>query len=135
MRFARRDAEEPSINLAPLIDVVFLLLIFFMVSTQFIGEDRLSLQLPAASEAERSTATTPLQVVVDARNRYYVDGEAVAAEQLARVLAQRHAAQPRRTLVLRADGRATHQAVVRVLDVAAGQGFASVDIAVRAKGD
>lgn len=131
MKFARRQAEEPTINLTSLIDIVFLLLIFFMVSTRFIDETRLSLTLPTASQAASAARDTPIEVIVDARNRYYVDGAAVSPKRLAVALRIHHAQYPDRSLVLRADGQASHQAVVRVLDVAAAQGFETVDIAAR----
>ncbi len=131
MRFARRAAEEPSINLTSLIDIVFLLLIFFMVSTQFVDEARLSLVLPAASQAVPATRDVPIEVIVDARDRYHIDGEAIAPERLAAVLRTHQSQLPDRPLLLRADGQASHQAVVRVLDEAAAQGFETVDIAAR----
>lgn len=131
MKFARRRPDEPTINLTSLIDIVFLLLIFFMVSTRFIDEAHLSLTLPAASQAASAARDDPIEVIVDARNRYYVGGAAVAAKRLAAALHTRHVRHPDRSLVLRADGQASHQAVVRVLDVAAAQGFERVDIAAR----
>lgn len=134
MRFARREIQAPSVDLTPLIDVVFLLLIFFMVTTRFVDAPKLSLKLPSAGAAAQAPHRAPIVVVVDARNRYYVGGEIVAPRQLASVLAVRHARHRNRGLVLRADSRATHGAVVRVLDIAADQGFERVDIAVKQPG-
>lgn len=131
MKFARRETAEPSIDLTSLIDIVFLLLIFFMVTTRFIDGAQLSLRLPAASEAAPAVHDSPIVVAVDARNRFYIGGELIAPDRLAAVLASRHRRYPDRGLVLRADARATHGAVVRVLDIAAGQDFERVDIALR----
>lgn len=134
MRFARRESAEPSLDLTSLIDVVFLLLIFFMVTTRFIDGPKLSLKLPAASEAAQTVSNAPIVIVVDAHNRFYVGGQRIPAARLAAVLSTRHQRNPQRTLVLRADERANHGAVVRVLNIAAGQGFDSVDIAVTDEG-
>ncbi|HLQ85486.1 MAG TPA: biopolymer transporter ExbD [Salinisphaeraceae bacterium] len=134
MRIARRQPEEPPINLTPLIDVVFLLLIFFMVSTQFVAESSLSLALPQAASAEQDAAPAFLEVVVDAKNQYHIADEPIAAADLAAAMAawqQRHA---EHVLLLRADRKATHGAVVRVLDAAASREFTTVDIAVLEEG-
>lgn len=134
MRFSRRESEDPSIDLTSLIDVVFLLLIFFMVTTRFIDGANLSVKLPSASQAARSIHNSPIVVAVDAHNRFYIGGRRIPPGQLAAALSARHQRYPQRGLVLRADERANHGAVVRVLDIAAGQGFDSVDIAVKKQG-
>lgn len=133
MKFAKRELEEPTINLTPLIDIVFLLLIFFMLSTRFIDNPQLTLQLPAADSAAPVVHDVPLEIAIDSDDQYSLGGKPIAPDRLPGVLASRHQASPQRPLVLRADGRASHRAVVRVLDLAAGEGFASVDIAVRAQ--
>lgn len=131
MRFAKRPLEDPAINLTSLIDIVFLLLIFFMLSTRFIADPQLSLQLPAADNAATALRDVPIEIMIASNDRYELGGETLAPTQLAAVLGRKHEANPRRPLLLRADARASHGAVVRVLDLAAAQGFARVDIAVR----
>jgi len=127
----RRSDDEPSINITPLIDVVFILLIFFMVSTRFIDEHDLSLELPAASAATTPPAAEALRVQITRDGAYRVDGAAVAPSELVASLMRLHAQYPQRALRLRADGDARHGAVVRAMDAATAAGFARVDIATR----
>lgn len=133
MRLGRRAQEEPQINLTSLIDVVFLLLIFFMVTTTFVSTARLEIRLPEAGGDTVAEKQVPLEVAVAANNRVYVRGKPVAGDAQAlrgalQVLAAGDFDQPLR---IRADGRASHQAVVQVMDAAAALGFARVDIATQ----
>ena len=131
MNLAPRRREDPEVNLTPLIDVVFLLLIFFMVSTSFINEASLSLTLPTASSTPAADAAPAVEVTVGADGRYFFGGNELVNTGRA---ALRHAlleaadADTSRTVVVRADARAPHQAVVTVLDVAGRAGFAQVSI-------
>ncbi|MEQ9464944.1 MAG: biopolymer transporter ExbD, partial [Haliea sp.] len=72
MKFRRQRPGEVGVNLTPLIDVVFLLLIFFMVSTTFTRETQLTLDLPEASGAARDTPEQQVEVLVDEQGRYRV---------------------------------------------------------------
>ena len=129
---ARREA---GIEITPLIDVVFLLLIFFMVSANFVQKQVISVTLP---EADMSAAgpNEAVKIVVDASGDYWIDGEAVGTEradlvanltELAGALSAEQLA--RQPIEIRADALATHQAVVRVLDVCAALGLVSVSLA------
>lgn len=125
-------------NLTSLIDVVFLLLIFFMVSTSFIREASLSLQLPTAASAPPPEQTGAVEVVVGADGRYFFgDQELVSAAPatLRRALLAAADANTDRTLVIRADGRAPHQAVVTVMDVAGRAGFHHIQLATARQDD
>ena len=73
MKFRRQRREELSINLTPLIDVVFLLLIFFMVSTTFDKEARIRVDLPEAATKDEAVQEQTLEITVDANGRYYVN--------------------------------------------------------------
>jgi biopolymer transport protein ExbD len=123
VKFHPRPVEEPELNLTSLIDVVLLLLIFFMLSTRFIDEGRLQLRLPEAGvapqlEEERRT----VQIEVTAEGGYRVDGRTLinnSADTLA-------AAVP---VTIRADARATHQSVVTAMDVAGRAGYRQINIA------
>src|SRR5690606_8777907 len=76
MNLSRRRHEEPELNLTPLIDVVLLLLIFFMVSTTFVDESRIELQLPQAStEPAAEQRKDPIEVTVTASGEYRVNGQ------------------------------------------------------------
>lgn len=130
MKFVRRTVDqEPSVNLTPLIDIVFLLLIFFMVSSRFIDDRDLPLELPAAVTAQPSTAADALVVDVTGEGVYRVDGKPAETDALVASLQALRAQYPDRALRVRADGRAAHAAVVHALDSASQAGFARVEIA------
>lgn len=77
MRFQRQRREEIDVNLTPLIDVVFLLLIFFMVSTTFTRETHLEVDLPEASVAESVTEVESIDILITAEGQYSVNGKAL----------------------------------------------------------
>jgi biopolymer transport protein ExbD len=134
MQFRRQRQEEVSVNLTPLIDVVFLLLIFFMVSTTFTRETRLAITLPEASGVPQVEEDRRVEVVVGSRGGYVINGEKLSRNDTATL----------RTVLLRlgkdgtdipfvitADANATHQSVVRVMDVAGQIGFTNISITTR----
>jgi biopolymer transport protein ExbD len=132
MNLRPRVREELDVNLAPFIDVVFLLLIFFMVSTTFLQEGSLELALPEASPTPAEARAEALELVIDADGNYALDGRALANRQpqtVRRALerARGEAAQPR-PLVVRADARTPHQAVVTALDAAGQAGIKQLGI-------
>lgn len=132
MKLRRRTREEPDINLTPLIDVVFLLLIFFMVTTTFRKETALDVSLPRAS-AVTHNSPAKLVIAIDAAGHYAVDGKALAANDPATVKAALTAAlagsKQHPLLEIRADGRTPHRAVVEALDAAGQLGLQRIAIA------
>ena len=86
MRIAPRRREELDINITPLIDVVFLLLIFFMVSTTFERESELGIELPETSATSEPTRKGYLEVSVDGKGRYYVNGRPLVNTQAATLI-------------------------------------------------
>ncbi|WP_086480492.1 ExbD/TolR family protein [Oceanospirillum sanctuarii] len=130
MKFQRRSSEPVSLNLTPLIDVVFLLLIFFMVSTTFDQSSELDLQLPEAVNGQSSDQATSLKVEVPESGPIYLNGEAV--EDLAQSLERFLEAEtvPERVVVI-ADERARHGQVTQVLDALAGAGLSQVSFQTR----
>lgn len=133
MNLRPRKREQPEINLAPLIDVVFLLLIFFMVSTTFNDDARLGLQLPRADgEPAASDELELAEVMIDASGHFYVDDRAVR-DQSAKTLRQAlvGALGPRRDLplLIKADAATPHQAVMTVLDAAGQLGITRIAFA------
>ncbi|MEO0972355.1 MAG: biopolymer transporter ExbD [Pseudomonadota bacterium] len=136
MKLRASSAEAPDVNLTPLIDVVLLLLIFFMVSTSFIEETELSIQLPEASLEEATPPASSIEIAVSAAGGYFVNGKALVNDQprtLRRALEQELAGSfddlSRIAVVVRADANSSHQSVVTALDVAARIGLTRVDIA------
>ncbi|MDG1873598.1 MAG: biopolymer transporter ExbD [Mariniblastus sp.] len=102
----KRTAAVGSLSITPLIDVVFLLLIFFLVSSRFSEEEReLDLNLPSVTEALPATAQTDELVVnIDEQGRYYIDGSFRQLEQVEQILRRAKANNPlTQTVVIRAD--------------------------------
>jgi biopolymer transport protein ExbD len=125
--------EEPTVDLTSLIDVVFLLLIFFMVSTTFERQALLKVDLPEASEVEdRTELPDTLELVIDSAGRMYLnDRQLVNSEERTLRAAIEEAVGEERTipLVLRADRQTPHHYVVTAMDVAAQLGFSNLSIA------
>ena len=128
MKFSVPETEEVSINLTPLIDIVFLLLIFFMVSTTFQRETELEIALPEASaETSSEPAVSALILEIDATGAYRLSSQqsgkssdfaSVNIEQLSEMLKGLSAKNDTATLVIKADAKTPHQAVVQALDAA-----------------
>ncbi len=142
MRFQPRRSEEPELNMTSLIDVVLLLLIFFMLSTKFIDEGRLKIRLPEAGIApDAESQRESLEIDVTAAGAYRVNGRPLinnSPETLAAALgkfAQGDRAMP---VTVRADARAMHQSVVTAMEVAGRAGYRQINIATvndEAQGD
>ena len=121
MNFRPRGEEEVDVNLTPLIDVVFLLLIFFMVSTTFIRESEIELTLPEASADVREEPIDIIEIAIDANGRYFVNGSALISSQLAVIRQALNDVRPsdaEPVVVISADAEASHQSVVTVMDAA-----------------
>ncbi len=115
-----KKGQSGSINLTPMIDMVFLLLIFFLVATRFEEEERsLDVDLPAASVAMPLTVRPQeLFVNVDKDGRYFVSQKELNTQQLSQVLKQAAETNPgRQTVIIRADKRVPFQYVVTVMDL------------------
>jgi biopolymer transport protein ExbD len=132
LQFKRQKKAEIDINLTPLIDVVFLLLIFFMVSTSFIKESHLTLNLPQAINGLSSDSHRGgLEVIVDQNGSYHINDKSLVDTRLATLrsalknLSQEDYSRP---LTITADAAAPYQAIVRVIDVGGQLGFAQIDI-------
>lgn len=134
MKFARRKIEPPEVNLTPLIDVVFLLLIFFMVSTSFTLETQLMVELPSAEGVASSDPGKAVTVTVGRTGLYAVNEQVLlnqSIETLRGALVAVSEGGQDRQLVLIADGQAPHQSVVTILDVAGQLGFEQISISTQ----
>lgn len=138
MKFRARRVEEPEVNLISFIDVVLMIVIFFMLSSTFSQEGRLKIRLPEAGiAAVPRTATPPIILAVSADGVYQINGTMVdgtdsTALRAALVAVAGEARDAR--ITVRADAQATHQAVVTAMDVIARLGFREVDIATLQEG-
>ena len=132
LRPQRREREETNVNLTPLIDVVFLLLIFFMVSTTFRKEADFDIVLPEASTESMPAEQQRLQVSIDKNGHYFVNEQALLGndvESLKSALVKVAGSNRKLPFMIRADAETAHQAVVRVMDAAGQLGFKSLAIA------
>lgn len=132
MKFKREPREELELNLTPLIDVVFLLLIFFMVSTTFQKESEISLQLPRASETEVQATKERIEVIISAAGRYFINDQELVKSDVASLqnaLYKVSGGQRDIPLTIRADAQAPHQAVVTAMDAAGQLGMLRMSIA------
>ena len=133
MMLRHRRREEPRIDLTSLVDVVFLLLIFFMISTTFIDNPGLGIVLPRSDSRRSQEPEKEVRVVIDRSGQVVIDGTPVAAEALAPLLARRKADGAAAVVVL-ADAAARHGDVVAVMDTARKAGFARLAIATDPRG-
>jgi biopolymer transport protein ExbD len=132
VKLRARQHEDPEINLISLIDVLLVLLIFFMVSTTFQQEGRVKVQLPQASQIPLPRGSRePLVITITAEGGYRVNERALinANPETLRSALVKEAGTERGPLTIRADARTTHQAVVTAMDVAGKLGFAQLNIA------
>jgi biopolymer transport protein ExbD len=127
-----RHRDDPEINLISLIDVLLVLLIFFMVSTTFQQEGRVKIQLPQASQIPQPRGSRePIVITVTAEGNYRVNERTLinASPDTLRAALLKEAGADRGPITIRADARSTHQAVVTAMDVAGKLGFAQMNIA------
>jgi len=129
----RRPKEDPEINLISLIDVALLLVIFFMLSSTFMQEGRLKIELPQASLAPTGKQKTdPIVVSVTQSGSYRVnDRELInsSTDTLRAAILEVAGADRNKPVTVRADGRATHQSVISAMDVLGKLGFVRINIA------
>jgi biopolymer transport protein ExbD len=129
----RRPKEDPEINLISLIDIALLLVIFFMLSSTFMQEGRLKIELPQASLAPTGKQKTdPIVVAVTQSGSYRVnDRELInsSPDTLRAAIIEVAGADRSKPVTVRADGRATHQSVVSAMDVLGKLGFVKLNIA------
>lgn len=134
-----QSEDETGIELTPLIDVVFLLLIFFMISTTFTKETKLQINLPESSSEQTTLEPSSVEVHVSADSEYAIasDKDTVAKvlinsnrETLVNALTE-FSEQDDLLLIIRADKKATHDDVIKVLDVAQQLGLTNITFATK----
>lgn len=133
MNLKPRRNEEPEINLVSLIDVVLMLVVFFMLSSQFIDEGRVRIRLPEAQGVPNArTQAESLVVAVTQAGSYRVNDKELinsSPDTLRAALIREAGSDRSKRVTLRADGRATHQSVVTAMDVLGRLGFTEINIA------
>ena len=134
MKFRRKRPEEVGINLTPLIDVVFLLLIFFMVSTTFTRETQLSIDLPEAQGQTRESTNEEIEILIDEAGVYRVNGQGLvdsSVRTLQAAIYKISAGDTTIPMIITADAQAAHEDVVRAMDAAGQMGFVHLSITTR----
>ena len=121
MQFNRSERSSVEINLAPLVDVIFLLVIFFAVSTTFLDSSGLNLDLPS-SNSTAETTKNDLMVLLSADGQLSFEGEIVESDALDHLLREALGKSTEKTVILRADTHTEHGDVVRLMDLIRGAG-------------
>lgn len=133
MNLRPRRVEEPEINLISLIDVVLMLVIFFMVSSSFTDEGRLKVKLPSVEKTDAAPkASERVTVTVTRQGSYRVDEQELinsSRETLRAAILKASGGNRDRVVTLRADAQATHQSVITAMDVLGRLGFSEVNVA------
>ncbi len=139
MNMRPRRPEPPRVDITPLIDVVFLMLIFFMVSTTFDKQSRLKVDLPSAEAVEqKSPQPDKIEVTIDARGHFYVNEQELVAHDAATLRrAIEKVANGRLDIpvIVTGDRKAPLQAMVTVMDVAAQLGMRRLSVTANGSPD
>jgi biopolymer transport protein ExbD len=124
--------DDPEVNLTPLIDVVFILLIFFMVSTTFQKESEINIELPEASGEPLEERKDQLEIIIDANGHYFIDEQQVVNTELVTLkkAIQKFLGEQRDLpVVIRADRTTPYEAVIRAMDATAQLGLVNMSLA------
>ena len=134
MKFARQNSEEVGVNLTPLIDVVFLLLIFFMVTTTFTRDSNLLINLPEASGDPLDALPEQIEILVAQNGAYSVNGRGLVNNQLntlMEAIEEVSTGDNSLPIIITADADTSYQSVVTVMDAVAQLGFNRLNIVTR----
>jgi biopolymer transport protein ExbD len=133
MKFRRRRAEEPEINLIPFIDVLLVVLIFLMLSTTFNQLTQIQITLPTANTEKQSTTPETLTLSIQADGRYILNQQTLQSTTVADIQAALQSAQigPQTVLVIAADQNVRHQSVVSAMEAARRSGLSRVTFAAQ----
>ncbi len=133
MKLSMRPKAEPEVNMTSLIDVVLLLLVFFMVSTSFVKQSQISIRLPKAdSSAIVEEVAEQLDIMITEQGTFLVNGRELInnrPETIRNALQKLSAGNTSMPLTISADGNTPHQYVVTAMDVAGKLGFVKINIA------
>ncbi len=134
MKFRRQSREIEPMNLISLIDVMFFLLIFFMLSSTFTKETHLSVELPQATGEPSVDTKNQIEVLITQQGSYSVNGQSLVnseLETLKSAIAKVAAGKTNMPLLVTADGKTPHQSVVTAMDAAGQLGFVKLSITTR----
>ena len=129
MNLRPRVSEEPEINVISMVDIVLVLLLFFMVTSSFVHQSHLSMQLPKAQQAAAGEPKSPITIDLSASGQVHMNKQALSMADLAGQLKALAAKDPERVIVLRADKNTTQQYVIDVLAAAQEAGLTRISFA------
>jgi biopolymer transport protein ExbD len=138
LNFRRQRLDQVDVNLTPLIDVVFLLLIFFMVSTTFTRETQLSIDLPEATGEPREVTESQIEILIDEAGQYRVNGKGLVDNRMRTLQAAIYKVSAGDTtlpMLITADAQTAHESVVQAMDAAGQMGFVHLSITTRSPGN
>ena len=134
MNFRTERHDEVNLDITPLIDVVFLLLIFFMVSTTFEHNSEINITLPTSSKETTEAKPDAVNIGLDAQGNIYINDKALVNAQLETIktaLSEALVGLNEPPVIISADANATHQSVVRVMDAARQLGLIKITFATQ----
>ena len=132
--FFRQKKQEITVNLTPLIDVVFLLLIFFMVSTSFTRETQIKLDLPKASVEPLENKIDSIEISIDKEGRYFINGKGVvntSIDTLKKAISSLLQDSPQASVIISADANTPYQSVVTAMDATSQLGIRNLKMATQ----
>jgi len=129
MSFLRKTSEEPRIDLTPMVDVVFLLLIFFMISTTFVESPGISIKLPEASSQSIEREPQELKIYLSTEGDIYYLDRKISITDYKGLLSKHQSDADKTTILLLADQESRHGKVVTLMDLARDAGFVKLAIA------
>ncbi len=136
MRFQARRTEDIDINVTSLIDVVLLLLIFFMVSTRFVDQSKIDLILPSASKETPDKLSAVIEISIDRRGQVYVEGKALVngkVDTIRQALVDAKSGRDEPTVVINADRATEFQLAVDAMDAARLAGLTRVTFPMKVR--
>lgn len=134
MNFRSERRDEVNLDITPLIDVVFLLLIFFMVSTTFEHNSEINITLPSSSKEVTEAKPDAVNIGLDSQGNVYINDKALVNAQLETIktaLSDALVGLNEPPVIISADSNATHQSVVRVMDAARQLGLVKITFATQ----
>ena len=129
MSFQRKQSEEPRIDLTPMVDVVFLLLIFFMISTTFVESPGISIKLPEASSQTIDREPKEIKIYLSSEGDIHYLNNKISIDDFRGLLAEHQSNAEETTVLLLADQESRHGKVVTLMDLARDAGFVKLAIA------
>ena len=129
MSLLRKSSDEPRIDLTPMVDVVFLLLIFFMISTTFVESPGISIKLPEASSQSVEREPQELKIYLSRDGDVYYLDRKISINDYKKLLAEHRSNADTTTILLLADQESRHGKVVTLMDLARDSGFVKLAIA------